>query len=178
MTKLPQNISDLMLSDAYKNSNHPDFESTHQIVGDYFKEKYPGSSKMDATGRHTSNRMGYIWHAEMDEKTCDDCASFNDVVYEDEKDIPKHPHHPNCRCWIEKVQMDDNGTILSDDSDNIILLDLLLENDPITQKELNAYNQKHPKFNFPENVKNLAKGQQVQIYKENHPKQVTIASYV
>ena len=55
----------------------------------------------------------WIWHSEDDERICDDCASHNGEVFEDKGDIPDVPVHPNCRCWVEEVWIDDNGKIIS-----------------------------------------------------------------
>ena len=32
---------------------------------------------------------------------------FADTIYENMEDIPENPHHPNCRCWIEEIELDD-----------------------------------------------------------------------
>ena len=55
----------------------------------------------------------WIWHSEDDEHICDDCASHNGEVFEDKDDIPDVPIHPNCRCWVEEVKLDDNGKPIS-----------------------------------------------------------------
>ena len=55
----------------------------------------------------------WIWHSEDDERICDDCASHNGEVFENKDDIPDVPVHPNCRCWIEEVKLDDNGKPIS-----------------------------------------------------------------
>ena len=55
----------------------------------------------------------WIWHSEDDERICDDCASHDGEVFEDKDDIPGIPVHPNCRCWVEEVKLDDNGKPIS-----------------------------------------------------------------
>ena len=55
----------------------------------------------------------WIWHSEDDERICDDCASHDGEVFEDKDDIPEIPVHPNCRCWVEEVKLDDNGKPIS-----------------------------------------------------------------
>ena len=55
----------------------------------------------------------WIWHSEDDERICDDCASHNGEVFEDKDDIPDVPVHPNCRCWVEEVKLDDDGRPIS-----------------------------------------------------------------
>lgn len=61
----------------------------------------------------TETKKILIWHSEDDERICDDCASHNGEVFEDKDDIPDVPVHPNCRCWVEEVKLDDNGKPIS-----------------------------------------------------------------
>ena len=67
----------------------------------------------DDDEEHTEAKKIWIWHSEDDERICDDCASHNGEVFEDKDDIPDVPVHPNCRCWIEEVKLDDNGKPIS-----------------------------------------------------------------
>ncbi|MBO4480862.1 MAG: DUF2778 domain-containing protein [Alphaproteobacteria bacterium] len=62
---------------------------------------------------HTEAKKIWIWHSEEDERICDDCASHNGEVFADKDDIPDVPVHPNCRCWVEEVKLDDNGKPIS-----------------------------------------------------------------
>lgn len=62
---------------------------------------------------HTEAKKIWIWHSEDDEHICDDCASHNGEVFEDKDDIPDVPVHPNCRCWVEEIKLDDNGKPIS-----------------------------------------------------------------
>ena len=55
-----------------------------------------------------ANRI-WVWHSEDDEHICDDCASYDGEVFEVKEDIPEIPMHPNCRCWVEEIKLDDNG---------------------------------------------------------------------
>ena len=55
----------------------------------------------------------WIWHSEDDERICDDCVSYNGEVFEDKDGIPDVPVHPNYRCWVEEVKLDDNGKPIS-----------------------------------------------------------------
>ena len=61
----------------------------------------------------TEAKKIWIWHSEDDERICDDCASHNGEVFENKDDIPDVPVHPNCRCWVEEVKLDDNGKPIS-----------------------------------------------------------------
>ncbi|MCM1294186.1 MAG: hypothetical protein NC133_04680 [Prevotella sp.] len=97
MAKLPDNIMGLMKSDAYTNSNNPNHASVAAQVAKYFQDKY-GNSTTDATGRNVAIRKVWVWHAELDDRVCEECESFSEEIYENESDIPEHPHHPNCRC--------------------------------------------------------------------------------
>lgn len=55
----------------------------------------------------------WIWHSEDDERICDDCAAHDGEIFEDKDDIPDVPLHPNCRCWVEEQELDDNGEPIS-----------------------------------------------------------------
>ncbi|MBR1374071.1 glycoside hydrolase family protein [bacterium] len=61
----------------------------------------------------TKAKKIWIWHSEDDERICDDCASHDSEIFEDKDDIPEIPVHPNCRCWVEEVKLDDNGKPIS-----------------------------------------------------------------
>lgn len=67
----------------------------------------------DDDEEHTETKKIWIWQSEDDERICDDCASHNGEVFEDKDDIPEIPVHPNCRCWVEEVKLDDNGKPIS-----------------------------------------------------------------
>lgn len=41
------------------------------------------------------------WKTEKDNKVCDDCKAYDNVIF-DIDELPTKPH-PNCRCWIERV---------------------------------------------------------------------------
>ena len=180
MAKLPDDIMELMQSDAYNDSSDPDHASVATQVTKYFQDKY-GKSTTDATGRNVAVRKVWIWHAELDDRTCEECESFSEEIYENESDIPEHPHHPNCRCWIEGVYMDDENNKVpvnkfDDFNDKSRDAEGGYEDDPkkidqptnsgITGPTLKQYNRLHPNFNFPDNVKDLTPEQIDQIYKE------------
>ena len=183
MPKLPQSIADLMRSEAYADQNHPSHNETNEKVEAYFKTTYPGKQKTDATGRGLTARTVWVWHAIIDDRTCETCEGFNDVVYETRDDIPKHPHHENCRCWIEEKTIDDNGDDVPDKKFDDIIVQTFAneggyENDPrfidrptnigITQKTLDNYNRNHPEYNFPSDVKDILPEQARQIYEEDY----------
>lgn len=112
MNKIPNNILNLMQSDAYINSNNPEHQNIATQIQNYFESKY-GNSTIDATGHNITIRKAWRWHTITDEKTCEDCASFSDTIYENKEDIPERTHHNNCRCWIEEIELDDDDNILS-----------------------------------------------------------------
>ena len=51
----------------------------------------------------------WIWHSEHGENTCDECSGNDGTVYENKEGIPDIPVHPNCRCWVEEIELDKNG---------------------------------------------------------------------
>jgi len=55
----------------------------------------------------------WCWHSEEGENTCDECASRDGVIYENEDDIPEIPVHPNCRCTITEEVISPNGKTIS-----------------------------------------------------------------
>ena len=55
----------------------------------------------------------WVWHSEDDERICDDCAEYDGKIFEDKDDIPDVPLHPNCRCWVEEIELDDKGKPIS-----------------------------------------------------------------
>lgn len=182
MNKIPENIFNLMQSEAYANSNNPEHQNVAGQVQNYFKNKY-GNSTTDATGRNIAVRKAWIWRAIIDEKTCDSCKALSETIYENEEDIPEHPHHDNCRCWIEEIELDDNNQRIVDKRKiRIIRKGMANEgayaDDPkkidqptnigITQPTLDKYNADHPNFNFPRNVKDLTGDQAQQIYAEDY----------
>jgi hypothetical protein len=167
-----------MQSDAYINANNPEHKNIEKQIQDYFKNKYSDSTT-DATGHNIIIRKAWRWRAVHDERTCYTCAGFSGNVYEDINDIPKHPHHENCRCWIEEIKLDDSNNVIIDGRkkrivhegmnneggyvDNPKLIDQPT-NIGITKTTLDKYNTEHPNFNFPKDVKQLTKEQIEQIY--------------
>ena len=97
MAKLPDDIMELMQSDAYTNSNDPDHASVAAQVAKYFQDKY-GKSTTDATGRNVAIRKVLVWHAELDDRTCEECENFSEEIYENESDIPEHPQIGRASC--------------------------------------------------------------------------------
>lgn len=53
---------------------------------------------------HISNTV-YIWHSNID--ACAACSELDDESFETIDEIPDRPH-PNCRCWIEEVEIEED----------------------------------------------------------------------
>ncbi len=182
MNKLSNDILNLMRSDAYLNSNNPNHVAVAKQVQDYFENKY-SNSHTDATGRNITVRTAWRWHTVIDDKTCDICRSFSNKVYENLEEIPKNPHHKNCRCWIEEIELDDSDELVKNQIKEYSLEKTLDEeagyvdnpdlidqptNFGITQPTLDKYNADHPNFNFPKKVADIERGHAKQIYKEDY----------
>jgi len=182
MSNLPKSISDLMKSNAYNNSANPKHKSASQKLLDYFREKYPVSMD-DGTGRQSNIRKIWVWHTELDKKTCAICESLSGQIYENEEDIPTNPHHENCRCWIEEILADNSNNKVSDEIADRIINNTMREeggyvDNPnlidqptkigITKESLDNYNKDHSYFNFPSNVEAITLEQAKQIYKEDY----------
>ena len=182
MNKLSNNILTLMHSDAYLNSNNPNHATVAKQVHDYFENKY-GNSRTDATGHNITIRTAWRWHTVIDDKTCDICLSFANKIYEHIEEIPKNPHHKNCRCWIEEIELDDSDELVKNQIKEYSLEKTLDEeagyvdnpdlidqptNFGITQPTLDKYNADHPNFNFPKKVADIERGHAKQIYKEDY----------
>lgn len=52
------------------------------------------------------------WHSEGTDGTCDECAALDETIFFNESDIPELPAHPNCRCWVEEIEIDEKGNVL------------------------------------------------------------------
>ena len=51
----------------------------------------------------------WIWHSDNSDGVCDECLENEEKIFENKEDIPTCPVHPNCRCWVEEVELDENG---------------------------------------------------------------------
>lgn len=52
----------------------------------------------------------YVWHSENSENTCDICKSLDGQEFDYYDEIPERPH-PNCKCYVEIVEYDDENSI-------------------------------------------------------------------
>lgn len=56
---------------------------------------------------YTEGEIEYIWHTE--DGACEKCQALNGLTFKNIDEIPDKPH-PNCRCWVELVNgNNDNG---------------------------------------------------------------------
>ena len=56
---------------------------------------------------YTEGEIEYIWHTE--DGACEKCQELNGLTFKNTDEIPDKPH-PNCRCWVELVNgNNDNG---------------------------------------------------------------------
>ena len=51
----------------------------------------------------------WIWHSDNSDGTCDECSKNDEKVFISKEDVPTCPVHPNCRCWVEEIELDKNG---------------------------------------------------------------------
>lgn len=171
MSKLSEEISNLMGSAAYRNSAHKDHAETVNTVEAYFKSAYPNDGSHAAT----------FWFTENDERVCDECAELHGTEVDPNEFQP--PLHPNCRCWIEEININNSGDRVlysreEDAIDDVFQEEGGYEDNPskidqptnmgITKSSLEKYNKDHPNYNFPTDVKNLIPEQARQIYREDY----------
>ena len=71
-------------------------------------KKYLDTYKLDIPEFKIAPKI-WIWHSGHGENTCDECSGNDGTVYETKEGIPTCPVHPNCRCWVEEIELDKNG---------------------------------------------------------------------
>ena len=59
----------------------------------------------------------YVWHSENGENTCDKCKELDGKERDYYDEIPERPH-PNCRCKVEVVEVEDDNSKQQNPSDN------------------------------------------------------------
>lgn len=52
----------------------------------------------------------YVWHSENSENTCDICKSLEGQEFDFYDEVPQRPH-PNCKCYVEIVEYNDENSI-------------------------------------------------------------------
>ena len=78
------------------------------MPGGYVSKKYLDTYELDIPEFSIVPKI-WIWHSEHGENTCDGCSGNDGTVFEAKKDIPTCPVHPNCRCWVEEIELYKNG---------------------------------------------------------------------
>ena len=51
----------------------------------------------------------YVWHSENGEHTCDVCAELDGQEFDFYDEVPERPH-PNCKCYVEIVEYEDENS--------------------------------------------------------------------
>lgn len=120
----------------------------------------------------------YIWNG----GECPTCAAMDGTEFYDEKDInPCPPLHPNCKCYISVLEIDDDGKIKPTNIKFKKAVDKTLKSEGgytknegrkdqptkmgVKKDTLDFYNSKYSNFNFPDKVENLKQEHAEQIYK-------------
>ena len=84
--------------------------------GDIQNEKlivYTLSVPDDSDTEPEGSQTVWVWCGVHDELLCPICRKIIGKIFTNETDIPKFPIHPNCRCWIEERELDNNGKSIS-----------------------------------------------------------------
>jgi len=79
----------------------------HNYLNDAKEEKGNIESKV-LKGGVSYNK--YVWHSENGEHTCDVCADLDGQEFDYYDEVPERPH-PNCKCYVEIVEYDDENSI-------------------------------------------------------------------
>lgn len=54
----------------------------------------------------SDSNVEYVWHTAGDDKVCEECQDLDGQIFHSISDIPDKPH-PNCRCYVEEVEVKD-----------------------------------------------------------------------
>ncbi len=176
---IPKKIQDLMNSESSKNNLKPEHQEVVNKVYNWFKEKFPENEQKDNSGRNKIIRLAYIYKAENNENTCENCKKLDGKIFENEENANGLlPVHPNCKCKIFPVLLDDNNKIVTDERfEEFINITLSEEggfktatktdretNRGITDITLNNFNKTHKNFNFSKDVNKLTNEETKTIY--------------
>ncbi|MCR5506292.1 MAG: hypothetical protein K6F04_00390, partial [bacterium] len=97
MVKIASYIQQIMQSDAYTNSSHPKHKEKVLEVEKYFQTNF--NNKTDKTI--------FRWITNDSKNVCKICSSMNGVEKENIEEFPfLPPIHPNCKCEIIEVSID------------------------------------------------------------------------
>ena len=78
----------------------------HNYLNDAEEEKGNIESKV-LKGGVSYNK--YVWHSENGEHTCDVCSELDGQEFDYYDEIPERPH-PNCKCYVEIVEYEDENS--------------------------------------------------------------------
>ena len=78
------------------------------MPGGYISNKDLITYKLDIPEFEIKQKI-WIWHIDSGDGTCDECLENDKKIFIDKEHIPTCPVHPNCRCWVEEIELDKNG---------------------------------------------------------------------
>ena len=78
----------------------------HNYLNDAEEEKGNIESKV-LKGGVSYNK--YVWHSENGEHTCDVCSELDGQEFDYYDEVPERPH-PNCKCYVEIVEYEDENS--------------------------------------------------------------------
>lgn len=93
------------LQDIGKSLNRYNTLQEHNYLSDAEDEKGNIESKV-LKGGVSYNK--YVWRSENGEHTCDVCAELDGQEFDFYDEVPERPH-PNCKCYVEIVEYEDEN---------------------------------------------------------------------
>ena len=102
--KLLKSYTDLQ--DIGKSLNRYNTLQEHNYLSDAEEEKGNIESKV-LKGGVSYNK--YVWHSENGEHTCDVCSELDGQEFDYYDEVPERPH-PNCKCYVEIVEYEDENS--------------------------------------------------------------------
>ena len=78
------------------------------MPGGYISNKDLITYKLDIPEFEIKQKI-WIWHSDSGDGTCDECLENDEKIFIDKEHIPTCPVHPNCRCWVEEVELNEAG---------------------------------------------------------------------
>ena len=78
------------------------------MSGGYISNKDLITYKLDIPEFEIKQKI-WIWHSDSGDGTCDECLENDEKIFIDKEHIPTCPVHPNCRCWVEEVELNEAG---------------------------------------------------------------------
>ena len=112
----------------------------HNYLSDAEEEKGNIESKV-LKGGVSYNK--YVWHSENGEHTCDVCSELDGQEFDYYDEVPERPH-PNCRCYVEIVENDNENSSPEPNEDEepcdvLEQVDELITEIESTKDEVNSY---------------------------------------